>query len=340
MGNSQVLQPADRDANRSADMDAKRAVEEHRVPEDIRNSVAEYENAITTAAGWLARATLAASNLTGVHGTAKRDSCASRRAAAAAATHRATVRAQLRRERAPLVPRRDPAEGGHQLAYRLRQWHCKCCMRSGTWDRMAGQRCQGPPEGRWASSALRRRMAALRAASSTTVPPPLEHQTRVTADITWCEVCGAYAHTRARLMNATCPGAPAERAGGGRQQQLYRLRKGLHPHTGQVLGEETPAMMRPKRARSPATRTTSKRKRGHADATDGNRSMGPRVEAIRQRLLLRTQDATSTNAAAMGPAHGDHGAADLPAPRILPRLEAMRLRIAARADTEHQDMEQ
>ena len=312
MGNAEVLQPADRDANRAADFDAKRAVEEHRVPEEIRNEVARYENSITTAAGWLARATLAASNLVGVHGEAKRDSCASRKAAAAAATHRATLRAQLRRERAPLVARRDPAEGGHLLAYGRRLWHCKCCMHSGTWDRMAAQRCPGPPEGRWASSALRRRMAALRLLPTTTRRPPLEHQTRSTANITWCEVCGAYAHTRARLLNATCPGAPEERAGGGRLQQLNRLRKGLHPHTGRVLGEDTPAPVRPQR----------KRKRP-PDAAAGNRCIGPRVEAVRRRVLLR-----SRGAAAPSDEHATDTSA--PAPRLSPRLEALRLRIADR----------
>ncbi len=332
MGNAQPLQQADLEANRLADLDAKHAVGEHRVPEDIRETVAEYENSITTAAGWLARSTLAASNLSGVRGETKRDSCASRRAATAAATHRATMRAQLRRDRAQPAPLRDPTSGGHQLAYSMRQWECKCCLRSGTWDRMARQRCPGPPAGRWASAAARKRLNALRARPTTQIQPPLEHRTRYTAGITWCEVCGAYAHTRARLLYAACSGPPAVRAGGGRQQQLARLRHGLHPHTGRKLGEEWPAPPARKRRRSP-TPPPPKRDRASTTAAAGHRCIGPRVEAIRQRLLHRTPGADAE------PDEGASDAIEPPPQRLMSRLEAMRLRIAARVAAERQPMD-
>ena len=62
----------------------------------------------------------------------------------------------------------------------------------------------------------------------------------MSADVIWCDRCGAYATDKSKGLTQQCPGVPSDWAGGGRPQQLVALRAGRHPKTGEWLGHPCP----------------------------------------------------------------------------------------------------
>ena len=219
---------------------------------------------------------------------------------------------------------------------------------------MAPQRCRGPPAGRWASTAAQRRLAARALATTNSAEMPTEHAIRSTAGVEWCETCGAYAFQRARLMAQPCPGPILSWAGGGRQQQLRRLRRGRHPHTGRPLVEDGTADVRseapaipvlppillaviadaafglvpaPESVPAPPLLDTlaPSERAGHVEAAARpHRILGPRVEAIRQRLISNLGERARSRSRSRS-AHAE--AAGQP---LGPRVEAIRQRLRQR----------
>ena len=62
----------------------------------------------------------------------------------------------------------------------------------------------------------------------------------LSADVVWCNRCGAYATDVSKGLTKECPGVPSHWSGGGRPQQLAALRAGKHPRTGARLGAPCP----------------------------------------------------------------------------------------------------
>ena len=62
----------------------------------------------------------------------------------------------------------------------------------------------------------------------------------LSADVVWCDRCGAYATVVSKGLTAECPGMPSHWKGGGRPQQLAALRAGRHPKTGAYIGAPCP----------------------------------------------------------------------------------------------------
>ncbi len=62
----------------------------------------------------------------------------------------------------------------------------------------------------------------------------------MSADVIWCDRCGAYATSASKGLTQQCPGVPSDWTGGGRPQQLAALRAGRHPKTGAWLGLPCP----------------------------------------------------------------------------------------------------
>ena len=69
------------------------------------------------------------------------------------------------------------------------------------------------------------------------------HSLKVTGGLVWCCRCASYAQSRFKALKAKCSGP---QAAGSKAGQLGRLRKGLHPLTGQPIGmpEERRAVAR------------------------------------------------------------------------------------------------
>ncbi len=138
-------------------------------------------------------------------------------------------RAVGRRAPAP----RPPALGGHILVPRDKGgWACQVCMkRSMRRGNLVARKCHGSALHMWA-----RREATLAAkgtADSST------HRLRTTGNVVWCEACGAYGTERAVGLADACRGPPPKGADWGRRTLLARLRRGLHPRSGEPLGGQS-----------------------------------------------------------------------------------------------------
>ncbi len=138
-----------------------------------------------------------------------------------------------RRER-QAVPRptgdvRPPRLGGHVPVPREDGgWGCYICWkRSAAPGRLAGERCDGDVFNRWAARDAR--LAAAGRADAAT------HSLQMVGSIVWCTVCGAYSSQRAVGIAAECRGRPLRTGEWGRHTKLARLRRGLHPKTGQPV---------------------------------------------------------------------------------------------------------
>ena len=72
-------------------------------------------------------------------------------------------------------------------------------------------------------------------------PPPAaayRHQRMRSGRVVWCDLCGAYAETKAVKLAQVCPGQVEDNHTGG--QCLRALRRGRHPKTGAFLGTPIP----------------------------------------------------------------------------------------------------
>ena len=65
------------------------------------------------------------------------------------------------------------------------------------------------------------------------------HKPLRSGTVVWCQVCGAFAESRAQRLAGHCLGPPPVRLGGGRRAQLLDLRAGLHPVSSTKLPQAT-----------------------------------------------------------------------------------------------------
>ena len=103
-----------------------------------------------------------------------------------------------------------------------------CRRRSAKWADIAPKRCDGSAAVQWA-----KRAAAVAGCGGRDGGG---HRRMLSADVIWCDRCGAYATDKSKGLTQQCPGLPTDWAGGGRPQQLVALRAGRHPKTGEWLG--------------------------------------------------------------------------------------------------------
>ena len=163
-----------------------------------------------------------------------RDSEASRAAAAREARRRAALRAGRRPPgQAARREARPVGLGGHHLLWAGDAWACAMCRRrSAKWDAIAPKRCEGSAAVLWA-----KRAAAVAGRGGRDGGG---HRRMMSADVIWCDRCGAYATSASKGLTQQCPGVPSDWTGGGRPQQLAALRAGRHPKTGAWLGLPCP----------------------------------------------------------------------------------------------------
>ncbi len=227
-GDGTRLTADDRWGNGVADTHAKEAVEEHRVPLDVRKKIAQHDKEVKQVAAWIGLATHRANHLPE---PPYRDSTASRAAAAEARRLRRAANGGRQKKNArPLVlEARPPALGGHVLRRVARGWRCEQCRRStASWSAMATKRCSGSAAEKWAKKAEELAVAGCVDGGG--------HCRQLSGQVIWCARCGAYATDVAKGLTQPCPGKREGWKGGGRHQQLLALRGGRHPRTGEWIG--------------------------------------------------------------------------------------------------------
>ena len=80
----------------------------------------------------------------------------------------------------------------------------------------------------------------LRSAEPTARAAQRAHLLFVSGTVTWCQVCGAYGHSRLRGLLRSCPGTIAGRSESGRAAALRLLRNGRHPKSLAPLPRAVP----------------------------------------------------------------------------------------------------
>ncbi len=212
----------DRTANALADRLAKSAAAQHRVPDDIRERIAEDQLSVRTAAMMLARITHAANNRPT---PPRRDSAPTDRLGAWARP--CNGRRSGGRTRTRGASQRPAALGGHTICRHLNGWRCTTCRKRSTrWHLFAPQQCEGSATARWA-----RRAVQIAAAGD--FGEGRGHVRYAYGEFVWCASCGAYADKFAVGLARPCPGRPLYSS---RAAQLRRLQQGRHPLSGISFG--------------------------------------------------------------------------------------------------------
>lgn len=196
LSNRDRLSLRDRKGNDTADQLAKAAVEEHRVPLQIREAIEKAEAAQTNLAKWVATASVLANHSS----HPPRDSTASRHNI----RYRRSVRAKAASK--PAVAVRPVALGGHNLEKHGKFWSCSLCKsRSAKWSSIAGGVCTGSAVRTWA-----KRAATL---ASRDIILGKGHTFAIAGTLSWCSTCGAYADQALRTtpLSKPCPGRRKKR---------------------------------------------------------------------------------------------------------------------------------
>ena len=225
IGNGERLTAIDRDSNAAADEMAKAAVGQHRVPFSIRAMIKSHRSLVISTAKWLGRVTYEANHRTE---EPHRDSQASR------LKRVSNARSCKRRVKLEAIEARPEALGGHSLECVAGVWACKMCRyRSKGWENIAPSCCSGSAASRWAAKA---RMLA-----EHDHVDGGGHRRMLSGDLIWCVACGSYANDVAKGLSQPCPSKQhGVWTGGGRLGQLHKLRKNVHPPTGERLDSPLP----------------------------------------------------------------------------------------------------
>ena len=63
-----------------------------------------------------------------------------------------------------------------------------------------------------------------------------QHKKMLSGSVLWCNRCGVYADQKSKGLKGECKGKPPRhKHRGGMEEQLRKLRKGIHPKTGAAL---------------------------------------------------------------------------------------------------------
>jgi hypothetical protein len=225
-GNGERFTLADLRGNDAADLLAKQAVLQHRVPfAEVKRWRQVFEE-VKGRAAWIAKVSVLAAGV---------DSEAARwRSDAAAAERRKAKKLSGSVVQKPILKvfARPVACGGHVLVQETKGerkgWKCATCKRgSATWRAIAGERCGGSAAVRWAEK------AQLLADRGISVGGG--HARMLSGEVIWCSICGCYADGKAIGLAAPCTGPPAKNGYGGMWGQLRKLRNGKHPRSGLAL---------------------------------------------------------------------------------------------------------
>ena len=247
-GSGQLLTRIDRYCNGLADSHAKIAARHTRVSKQVRDKIDITKRGVTIATCWLGEATWRANNGGPAHNL--RDSTASRASAAHERTARlvASGHCNKRTLRTPVVPV-PPEQSGRTVVGDKRVVRCAVCRVRGTRRKLASTLCPGFADVAWRHPTNQEAgIPGFGRDPPTTTNDVgsvgIEHHLVTTGQILWCSRCGAYSGNRTRALSSACPGplSDALRAiNGGRTQQLNRLKRGLHPCTGQPIAPHHPA---------------------------------------------------------------------------------------------------
>ena len=226
LGNGEYLSAFHRYGNDEADKWAKWAVQEHRVPEHIRQEIKDLHSKVLKAAKWIGAATWHANHSSGKPG---RDTGASRQLAMEA-TKAARAKAAYTPANSKVKSR---AQGGHDLIQLGSIWRCSVCKEwSASRAKMETKHCKGSVSRRWKGKAA----VSIVEQCEPAVQHRLVHRIWYSGDIIWCSVCGCYGEHKARGLTTFCQGKfEGIWKGGGRVQQLKKLKSNVHPKTGLPL---------------------------------------------------------------------------------------------------------
>jgi hypothetical protein len=207
----QPLTTHDVRANERVDSLAKKAVEEHRVPERERNRVKWKTIELKRVVLSIGIATRCANDPDEYGG-------------------RDTVRNEGVRRRTQMSTRgrqlhvRTPAVGGHELQRRGGRWRCFVCGKSASsWCNIAAGKCSGSRAMKWAQVARRTMRGGDKGGTD-----GAGHVRMLSDETIWCNRCGAVATHHAVGMALPCRGRPKP---GGMEHNLRLLRRGINPQT-------------------------------------------------------------------------------------------------------------
>ena len=226
LGDGSTLTKVDRDSNAVADLHAKAAASEVRVPAIIRKKLDEYHAMTKEAARWIGEITYTANHRSEAP---YRDSIASRLAANEARIGRAKTKGPTLR---PPTEPRPVSLGGHAISpvdgrVDGRVW-CSVCRATSSKPRFCMSRCTGSAAAKWAEAA--RKMANSGSADGG------RHTRMISGSIIWCSTCGSYADLRVSGLTEACLGKhTGPWLGGGKVGQLKALLKNIHPRNGTQL---------------------------------------------------------------------------------------------------------
>jgi hypothetical protein len=184
IGNGQTLTAIDREANSLADKLAKLAVEEHRVPPNVRSAFGKHFKLQEELVRWIGLVGYLANHS---EGTPTRDTEASRKAGLAAAAARRGLRSGGEKRRRATVVARPVALGGHRLTLAdSNRWNCSVCKRSSKrWAALAPGQCTG--------SVAKRLAARVKTIVDAGGSLGTGHSFWLSGTVLWCSTCGAFA---------------------------------------------------------------------------------------------------------------------------------------------------
>lgn len=210
-----------------ADKLAKLAVNEHRMPKQIRIAMRNHEALQNVTALWVATATLRANS---AETKSQRDAEASREVALELRRLRGSKAKKVRQK--PAVTLRPVALGGHRLRWFHQRWQCSLCREwSAKRASTAAKTCNGSVTMKWAAKARVLVVSGSAVGSG--------HHFVLSGEVLWCRECGAFAERHAMALAEPWPTSAhteqaellAQDGRNGRRSQLKRLREGVHLKT-------------------------------------------------------------------------------------------------------------
>ena len=196
---------------------AKAAVEEHRVPGEVRREVGRKRDAVRTVAMGIGLAARWANEPQG-DGRDAATFTTAREAGGIKVAGKGRGRQRVE------CSCRTVQLGGHNLVKAEGVWKCVVCGRSSKhWHRVAHELCAGNRALKWSQRA--RKLAGVGAGGGT---DGAGHVRFLSDDMVWCDRCGATATHHAISLAQPCKGKPRP---GGAEHNLRLLRRGINPIT-------------------------------------------------------------------------------------------------------------
>ena len=260
---------------------------------------------VTQAVGWLGRATWLANHQPGRF---PRDSVASKSAAMWTKMKKHLVTCPSTANNWKV---RNISSGGHQLVQVANGWKCMVCRTKGRLRSIGHLRCKGSIVDEWVAKVVTQ--------SGEQSLSHAKHQLMRTGSVYWCNKCGAYAEDKAYGLAKLCSGHITGILGGGRLQQLIKLRKGMHPKSGAFIGTPVPEVS------WDGEEPVSQVEKAKTPVTAGSQQILAVQQRVRQRLgLSPSSESSQTQSSKSSLCTGSS------CPPSVSKFEALRLRIKAK----------